>query len=659
MWLIDTATLRLRSFTNAEGIKYAILSHTWGPEEVSFQDINAQGDAAMSKKGSAKIVEACRIARERYQLDYAWVDTCCIDKTSSAELSEAINSMFAWYKASTVCLVFLEDENAVFCQHEGRPGLVSGTREFRERLGGARWFTRGWTLQELIAPSHVAFYDRYGKFFGTKQDLVEDLMEITRIDRAVLQNVDVLSEVPVARKMSWAASRQTTRIEDMAYCMLGVFDVNMALLYGEGEKAFLRLQEEIARSSNDLTLFVWKEQGFPSFGSNYTYRGIFAVSPAEFCGCHKFKVPDWTFDQDVSITLTNRGVCISNKVRVDETGSTLLYLDCLESPPSKWVAVWLKKVGPVYFRVDPHFLDEAVWTPRKGSGSDDKAAGWLEEPIFIAKTAPQAVLTKLSSRPTLKNVSLVYHESLRNRTVSTPGERWHKCDLAASWVQEEASWVSLQRHFNSYTGRGSWKILRQSWGHEPGSELHQGFLARNMGETVCAREGFKGGRYHHLFDVQLNLSNRSVRLALVWGLFETNLGDPRYQYYPWAILLRQRDLVGSQDDPMFYSGRFNQQFYTSIFNTDSTTDGVTLSDEEKLEILHNFVFERYTDEAGVYKVAEMPTSVRIRDHNADASEVVWHEIRVRVAFGIQYDRVYKNDQLSLVLSHQAVPGSKG
>jgi hypothetical protein len=175
------------------------------------------------------------------QIDYAWIDTCCIDKTCSAELNEAINSMFKWYEQALMCYAFLSD-------------LAPGA-ELEEALADCRWFTRGWCLQELLAPNEVIFFDRQWTAVGTRFKLKDLISKITRIDEHVLIDSQRMYELPIARRMSWAARRHTTRVEDQAYCLLGLFEVNMPMLYGEGDRAFLRLQEEVIKRSSDLSIF--------------------------------------------------------------------------------------------------------------------------------------------------------------------------------------------------------------------------------------------------------------------------------------------------------------------------------------------------------------------------------------------------------------------
>jgi len=261
---------------------YAILSHTWLDGEVTMEDLSPTDGsfpaAARAKLGWNKIAKACAQA-QLDGFDHVWVDTCCIDKTSSAELSEAINSMFRWYRNAAVCYSFLADVVA--------PSLgTSGASSMGEMLSRSRWFTRGWTLQELVAPRVQRFYDANWNLLGTKEDLVEVIAEITRIPSLVLVEASAtsLAQFTVAQKMSWAARRITTREEDMSYCLLGIFDINLPLLYGEGgERAFLRLQEEIARRCDDDSIFAWRvDADGQGHGRG---SGLLATSPACFAGC--------------------------------------------------------------------------------------------------------------------------------------------------------------------------------------------------------------------------------------------------------------------------------------------------------------------------------------------------------------------------------------
>ncbi|KAF9462362.1 heterokaryon incompatibility protein-domain-containing protein [Collybia nuda] len=297
MRLLHTKTMKLRSFQR-DVPPYAILSHVWGEEEVTFQDI-ADLNKATIMHGYGKIASACSTA-EKDRLEYIWIDTCCINKDSSAELSEAINSMYKWYKNADVCYVYLSDVPS-----EGDHGAPHSL------FAMSRWFTRGWTLQELIAPTTIIFYARDWVDIGTKATLQDTIHSATGISPDVIVGEAALDDIPVAVRMSWAADRNTTREEDVAYSLMGIFDIYMPLLYGEGTKAFVRLQHEIIRKSTDHSIFAWTEVPPPTYnpdvhnvetfdGEIYdeemcevesygceeeaTYRGILARSPNEFRG---------------------------------------------------------------------------------------------------------------------------------------------------------------------------------------------------------------------------------------------------------------------------------------------------------------------------------------------------------------------------------------
>jgi len=240
MRLLNTETLKLSEFC-PEFPEYAILSHRWEEDEVSYQDLQANKN--QEGAGYRKIQKCCEKAlRDGYV--WVWIDTCCIDKTSSAELSESINSMFKWYQTSAQCYAYLSDVEEVTC--EGKRSHPS----FNDSV----WFTRGWTLQELLAPREMLFLDTNWNEIGTRASLNEEITTATGIPNRAYAS---LESYTVAQRMSWASNRKTTRVEDIAYSLLGIFDVNMPLLYGEGHRAFPRLQEEIIKRSDDESIFVW------------------------------------------------------------------------------------------------------------------------------------------------------------------------------------------------------------------------------------------------------------------------------------------------------------------------------------------------------------------------------------------------------------------
>lgn len=217
---------------------YAILSHTWGADddEVTFKDIYKKKGKGKDKPGYAKL-RFCAAQAKRDGIQYFWIDTCCIDKSSSTELSEAINSMFKWYQNSSKCYVYLSDVS-----HKSTDRILIPTSIIK-----SRWFTRGWTLQELLAPEKVHFFSMEGRHLGDKTSLVHPIHIATRIPAPVLRGF-ALGFISDEEKFSWAEGRQTKREEDAAYCLMGLFHIHMPLLYGEEKQnAFRRLREEIAR----------------------------------------------------------------------------------------------------------------------------------------------------------------------------------------------------------------------------------------------------------------------------------------------------------------------------------------------------------------------------------------------------------------------------
>ncbi|KAG9194297.1 hypothetical protein G6011_04332 [Alternaria panax] len=252
--------------------RYAILSHTWGADEdeVTFKDI-CKGKGK-GKPGYAKL-QFCAAQAAKDYLEFFWVDTCCIDKSSSAELAEAINSMFKWYRDSSVCYVYLSDVT-------GPSNSISGSHK-QPVLGGSRWFERGWTLQELLAPSNLVFFSMDGARIGDKASLAKEIAHETAIPMAVfVEGPQSIFQYDIEQRLSWAKDRRTKRDEDGAYCLLGIFEVQMPLIYGEGRaKAFSRLQREIddVYGRRDWMDDILQQYGLPSLRSLHTLlRHIFA-----------------------------------------------------------------------------------------------------------------------------------------------------------------------------------------------------------------------------------------------------------------------------------------------------------------------------------------------------------------------------------------------
>jgi Heterokaryon incompatibility protein (HET) len=277
MRLFNVRTLKLDEFSEHNAPSYAILSHTHGENEVSYADITSR-TMVQDSKGWQKLLGCASKARSE-GFEHVWLDTVCIDKSSSAELSEAINSMFRWYQSADVCYAYLED--MAFPAPATSSGVsVTSDAACHAAFTAARWFTRGWTLQELIAPTEVVFLSREWTELGTRESLADIISHITRIDVRALRTPETWRQFSLAQRMSWASKRRTEKMEDEAYCLLGLFGVNMPIVYGEGRRAFIRLQQEILKSSEDQTILAWTGHESPT-----SLTGMLAHSPADFRKC--------------------------------------------------------------------------------------------------------------------------------------------------------------------------------------------------------------------------------------------------------------------------------------------------------------------------------------------------------------------------------------
>ncbi|KAL2073069.1 hypothetical protein VTL71DRAFT_10393 [Oculimacula yallundae] len=278
MRLINTKTLQIESFpcfNRPEIPPYAILSHRWGADEVSLQEMQLPSASLTSKLGYLKMLKCCELAAS-FGFEHVWIDTCCIDKSSSSELTETINSMFNYYRDAEVCYAYMVDVPS-----NEDPAAIGS--KFRS----SSWFTRGWTLQELLAPKSVVFYGNDWTEIGMISSLEELIGEITLIAPRALENYEKYRhKFSIAQKMAWASSRETERLEDAAYCLLGLFGVNMPLIYGEGRNAFRRLQLELLKESDDQTIFAWRAQRPESVAGFGQRRGLLAYSPVAFSGAH-------------------------------------------------------------------------------------------------------------------------------------------------------------------------------------------------------------------------------------------------------------------------------------------------------------------------------------------------------------------------------------
>jgi hypothetical protein len=342
MRLLNTSTLSMTEFFGQNIPPYAILSHRWENEELTFQDF--QDSSGLKEAGYAKVRKCCeQAAREGWE--WAWVDSCCIDKTSSSELSEAINAMFDWYHGAEVCYAYLCDVS--------NGGDWQSHYEEDSAFRKSKWFTRGWTLQELLAPGTVVFFDKDWVEIGTKSSLSSLLSQITRI-----KDLAKFKSASVAQKMSWASKRQTTRVEDNAYCLAGLFDINIHPMYGEGERAFIRLQLEILKTSDDESIFAWEYNKPPR---RYP-RGLLAMSPLAFKDSGDIIRRQGADEERPPYSMTNKGlrvefllynpeIIIKPLVKIVFAGTVLAPLNCAREDTGALIALYLTPgKGDTYFR---------------------------------------------------------------------------------------------------------------------------------------------------------------------------------------------------------------------------------------------------------------------------------------------------------------------
>ena len=364
---------------NDEATDYAILSHRWTEQEVDYDEMDdlarmdqEDRDKIRRRLGYKKIINSCEQAKKD-KYEWLWVDTCCIDKRSSAELSEAINSMYRWYENSRICYAYFHD-----LTDENFPA-ASDDQRYHHSNGWPEWFSRGWTLQEMIAPRDVRFFNKNWQLIGDKTELARTLAEITRVPEHILTDGLRSNRPCVAQIMSWAANRKTTRVEDKAYSLLGLLDVNMPMLYGEGKKAFHRLQLEIIRTSDDQSIFAWdyeREKGRTC--------SILADDPSCFGDCSEMEqmgLAELTDELEEDIEdlegssinedrygvypITNRGIQIWLLLRrlPDESGSVFeARLPCRPRPSQPPVAIKLASWKYKYYR---HFTPLQYESPLK------------------------------------------------------------------------------------------------------------------------------------------------------------------------------------------------------------------------------------------------------------------------------------------------------
>ncbi|VUC22964.1 unnamed protein product [Clonostachys rosea] len=315
---------------------YAILSHTWisPKEEITYQDFKTKKEdidnGVYKQMGWAKVKDYCdRAAKDGWE--WAWMDTCCIDKTNPADTQEAINAMFRWYQKAGICYARLDDVDAYKSIDEAqltdveRPedGDLDETTGFNSILNNkqahdaigrslvkSKWFTRGWTLQELLAPHYLVFLDQRWHRIGTRESWSAEIKEACRIEPEHLTTFKPtdFTTCSIAMRLSWASSRETTVEEDETYSLIGLFGISLPLIYGEGRwRAFNRLQRELILVYNDDSIFAWTSSQSIQGLSNpqKQVNGILAPSIREFKSASQIQCFGY---HDHIFSMTNRGL---------------------------------------------------------------------------------------------------------------------------------------------------------------------------------------------------------------------------------------------------------------------------------------------------------------------------------------------------------------
>lgn len=226
---------------------YAILSHTWGPEdeEVTYEDIQSSTSSGLVKKLGYEKLNFTRSKAAEDGLIYYWIDTCCIKKSDSTELQRSLNSMFYWYQQAARCYVWLADVSS----HD----YVSERLPWKTAFSKSKWFRRGWTLQELIAPKSLMFYSKEGRLLGDKESLADTLAAVTGVPTTALLGAD-LSRFSKQTRLSWADRRLTKVPEDAAYSLIGIFGVTLPMLYADGD-----YESRKRAALNELDMVVGRE----------------------------------------------------------------------------------------------------------------------------------------------------------------------------------------------------------------------------------------------------------------------------------------------------------------------------------------------------------------------------------------------------------------
>ncbi|EXJ58487.1 hypothetical protein A1O7_05913 [Cladophialophora yegresii CBS 114405] len=435
MRLLSTRTEKIKEFYG-DVPDYAILSHTWEKEEVLFQDLFTGNHRW--KRGWDKVRNCCKVAA-RDGWDWIWIDTCCIDKSSSVELSEAINSMFRWYAEACVCYAYLSGPSS-------------------QRFAYRKWWTRGWTLQELLAPKHVVFLDEAWNVLGTRTSLGDEIARACGITGDDIHDFK-MNRASIARRMHWASERETTRLEDEAYCLLGIFGVHMPLLYGEGKAAFRRLQSEIMKVSDDESIFAWTHLEDGKDCESLLAPEVRCFSKSQYYRPrpnHALRPVFEVTKRGVSMLVTLYEVLQRRPCRGKRPPPNrklyLAPLNCIEENRKSLLALVLREVGPNLFvrdKYEPVRVIGNLERYTKGWDKVEKVVALIDRRVEIAsRESHGCIRLKITSSYFIELASMAASWN----TAVQGGIRSYALDYGASW--EYGAERSSANHGWIYCGCG-------------------------------------------------------------------------------------------------------------------------------------------------------------------------------------------------------------
>jgi len=508
MRLLNIDTFSLEDFFHETVPPYAILSHTWGKdhEELSFQDVVRD---RYKNPGSrpAKVRGCCEQARRDGYL-HVWIDTCCIDKTNAVELQEAINSMFRWYQNAAICYAYLSDVSSGNGGSSEHQAADRGESTTAGSLAASRWFTRGWTLQELLAPHDMRFYDSTWQLLGTKGELCSQIHSITGIPPMILLGITDMRSASVAQRMSWAAKRVTKRNEDMAYCLLGVFGVTMPMIYGEGgDKAFRRLQEQIMKDVKDDSILAWGCQ-LPGTDAceepaKLLPGRLLATSPADFAKCG-----DILTSPQLVITVTDLFA-----------GRLKLRLPVVESETGRTYGLLSSHCG--------YSSNLALGIPLMKVSGSESTTEYARPHGFHARLVPKL---NASEEGTLARAVSIHIDSPDQLPLNDQGQYWY-------WIQNPVQEIRLVEVEPASLWRKE-RALIEAKSHsrlkKPGTITGLTVLRFRANETDFVL----------VLDLDRSQETASVRYSLMTALSQTNLSEIMVKFRSFRAKARESLMAG-------------------------------------------------------------------------------------------------------------------